>query len=304
MKERIVIRNVSKNIRGKAIIKNITLSIEPGEIYGLLGPNGAGKTTTIRMMTGLMKPTGGSITINGFDLSNDFEKAISGVGAVVENPEMYEYLSGYDNLLHYQRMSPGVSKAQIQKVTERVGMEKRIHEKTGTYSLGMRQRLGLAQALLHEPDVLILDEPTNGLDPAGIREIRSYLKKLAHEDGISIIVSSHLLSEMEKMCDRIAVIQDGEIITVSDVASFVEGKEQFVTVTVTDQSKAADVIRKQLQKEVEITDLGIRLACSREEIPNVVSVLVNQGIGIYEVKGAANLTLEEQFLELTGGRSV
>lgn len=166
MKERIVIRNVSKNIRGKAIIKDINLSIEPGEIYGLLGPNGAGKTTTIRMMTGLMKPTGGSIMINGFDLNKDFEKAISSVGAVVENPEMYDYLSGYDNLLHYQRMSPGVTKSQIQKVTERVGMEKRIHEKTGTYSLGMRQRLGLAQALLHEPDVLILDEPTNGLDPA------------------------------------------------------------------------------------------------------------------------------------------
>lgn len=130
------------------------------------------------------------------------------------------------------------------------------------------------------------------------------MKKLAHEDGISIIVSSHLLSEMEKMCDRIAVIQDGEIITVSDVTSFIEGKEQIVTIAVTDQKKAMDVIRENLQKEAESMETGIRMACPREEIPNVVAVLVEQDIGIYEVKGAANVTLEEQFLELTGGRSV
>src|SRR5690606_37921093 len=159
--------------------------------------------------------------INGFSIEKDFEKAIRSVGAIVENPEMYKCLSGYQNLRHYARMIPGISKERIEEVIELVGLRNRIHEKVKRYSLGMRQRLGVAQALLHKPEVLILDEPTNGLDPAGIRELRDYLRKLTKEDGISVIVSSHLLSEMELMCDRVAIIQQGKLVDVRLIGDYV-----------------------------------------------------------------------------------
>ena len=304
MENRIVIEQLSKSISKTKIIKGIDLAIRPGEVYGLLGPNGAGKTTTIRMIVGLMKPTSGRVLINGYDLNRDFEKAISRVGAVVENPEMYDYLSGYDNLLHYQRMMPGVKKSRIHEVAELVGMTARLKEKTGTYSLGMRQRLGLAQALLHEPDVLILDEPTNGLDPAGIREIRSYLRSLAHEEGISIIVSSHLLSEMEKMCDRIAVIKQGEIIAVSDVKSFIQQKEDRIILRAKPIQDARKVIRAYLNSEAEQDGEELDLNCSEEQIPGLIKELITAGVQVYEVRHAAPVTLEEQFLQVTGGESL
>src|SRR5690606_5369446 len=206
------IKNLSKTIGKKKIIKNLSLDLHKGEITGFLGPNGAGKTTTIRMMVGLMRPTEGEVWIDGQSVQADFEGSIQKVGVIVENPEMYKYMSGYKNLLHFSRMHKGVSKERIDEVVKQVGMQNRINEKVASYSLGMRQRLGLAQALLHDPKFLILDEPTNGLDPAGIREFRIYLQKIAKENGVAIFVSSHLLSEIELLCDRIAIIQNGELI--------------------------------------------------------------------------------------------
>src|SRR5690606_36103405 len=183
-----------------------------GEVFGLLGPNGAGKTTSIRMMVGLMKLSEGQIRICGKNVQTHFEEAMLNVGAIVENPEMYKYMSGYDNLIHYARMMSNITKQRINEVIGLVGLEARIHDKVKTYSLGMRQRLGVAQALLHKPKLLILDEPTNGLDPAGIRELRDYLRQLAKDEQIAVIVSSHLLSEMELMCDRVAIIQNGKLL--------------------------------------------------------------------------------------------
>ena len=153
----------------------------------------------------------------------NFEKAVRQVGAIVENPEMYKFLSGYENLVHFARMSKGIKKEKIDEAVQLVGLTDRIHDKVKTYSLGMRQRLGLAQSLLHDPKVLILDEPTNGLDPAGIREIRDHLRMLAREKDMAVIVSSHLLSEMEMMCDRIGIIQKGKLIDVQLVEDFVHG---------------------------------------------------------------------------------
>ena len=210
------LKNLSKTIGKKKIIDNLNLSLYPGQITGFLGPNGAGKTTTIRMMVGLMRPSEGDVLIEGKSLKDNFEGSISKVGVIVENPEMYKFMSGYKNLLHFARMHDGVTKARIDEVIAQVGMQKRIHEKVSTYSLGMRQRLGLAQALLHRPKFLILDEPTNGLDPAGIREFRMYLRKIADEEGVSVFVSSHMLSEIELMCDRIAIIQNGKLIDVEE----------------------------------------------------------------------------------------
>ena len=170
------------------------------------------------MMVGLMTPTSGDVLIEGKSLTQDFEGGISKVGVIVENPEMYKYMTGYKNLVHFSRMHAGVTKERIDEVIAQVGMQNRIHEKVGSYSLGMRQRLGLAQALLHSPKFLILDEPTNGLDPAGIREFRMYLRNIAEKEGVSIFVSSHMLSEIELMCDRIAVIQNGKLIDIQDMS--------------------------------------------------------------------------------------
>lgn len=162
------IKNLSKTIGKKTIIDDISFDVYPGEVYGFLGPNGAGKTTTIRMIVGLISITKGEILINGISIEKDFEKAISYVGGIVENPEMYKFLTGYQNLIHYARMQ-NVKKERLDAVIQLAGLENRIHDKVKTYSLGMRQRLGVAQALLHSPKLLILDEPTNGLDPAGIK---------------------------------------------------------------------------------------------------------------------------------------
>lgn len=183
MKSVLTLDNVKKKIKGKTIINGLSFSVKEGEVFGFLGPNGAGKTTTIRMIVGLMGITEGDIFVSGKSVKKDFEGAIKNIGAIVENPEMYKFLSGYQNLLQYARMHNGITKQKISEVVELVGSTERINDKVKTYSLGMRQRLGLAQCLLHDPKLLILDEPTNGLDPAGIREIRDHLRMLARKKG-------------------------------------------------------------------------------------------------------------------------
>lgn len=202
MKNILEIKNVSKKIGKKQILKDITLEVKQGEIFGFVGPNGAGKTTLIKTMLGLYKQDSGSITINGFNIKTEFEKAMENIGAIIENPEMYDYLSGKDNLKIY-KMIGNVSDEALEEIIKTVKLENRINNKVKTYSLGMRQRLGLAQALISNPKLLILDEPTNGLDPIGIKELRELLKKISKEKNISVFVSSHILSEIELMCDRI-----------------------------------------------------------------------------------------------------
>ena len=301
MKPVIEIKQVYKDIGKNNIIKNVSLSMYPGEIFGLLGPNGAGKTTTIRMIVGLMKPTKGDIYISEKNLATHFEEAIRNIGAVVENPEMYSYMSGYDNLKHFQRMVQGVTNDRLQEVIKLVGLQDRIHEKVGTYSLGMRQRLGLAQALLHKPKVLILDEPTNGLDPAGIREIRDYLRNLAVKDKICIIVSSHLLAEIEKMCDRIAIIKKGEIISVETVKDFVQYKTNEWFMEVSPIEKAEEVLKASFDTAVTLFENGFIIHAEKETLPEIIRELVNEKISVYEVKSAKQNTLEDQFLTITGG---
>lgn len=208
---------VSKIISSKAIVDDLTLEVPAGQVFGFLGPNGAGKTTTIRMMVGLISISKGDIHICGDSINTDFEKAVSHVGAIVENPEMYKFLTGYQNLQHFARMSPGVTQERVDEAIRLVGLGNRIHDKVKTYSLGMRQRLGVAQAILHRPKLLVLDEPTNGLDPQGIRELRDYLRQLTRTEGITVFVSSHLLSEMELMCDRVAIIQSGRLVDIKQL---------------------------------------------------------------------------------------
>ncbi|HLO13024.1 MAG TPA: ABC transporter ATP-binding protein, partial [Pseudoneobacillus sp.] len=208
------VRGLRKAIGNKEIIKGIDFDLKKGEVFGFLGPNGAGKTTTIRMLVGLIKPTSGRIEICGYNVQSQFTKAMSYLGCIVENPELYSYLSGWENLQHFARMLPKMKEEQLLEVVKLVRLEERIHDQVKTYSLGMRQRLGIAQALLGRPKVLILDEPTNGLDPMGIREMRSFIRFLAETEGLTVLVSSHLLSEIQLMCDRVAIISKGKIIKV------------------------------------------------------------------------------------------
>ena len=222
------VKDLRKSIGRKEIIKGLNFELREGEVFGFLGPNGAGKTTTIRMLTGLIKPTAGAISICGFDVRKEFTKAMQYLGCIVENPELYPFLSGWDNLVHFANMLPSVTEKEIREIAAFVGLDKRIHDKVKTYSLGMRQRLGIAQALLNRPKVLILDEPTNGLDPAGIREMREFIRNLAEKEGLSVLVSSHLLSEIQLLCDRVAIMLDGEIIQIDSVENLLTKQERLV----------------------------------------------------------------------------
>ncbi|MEX3745600.1 ABC transporter ATP-binding protein [Lysinibacillus xylanilyticus] len=293
------LQNLSKTIRGKQLIQQLNIDLYPGQITGFLGPNGAGKTTTIRMMTGLMHPTEGTVIIDGLSLQENYEEAISKVGVIVENPEMYKFMTGYKNLLHFARMHKNVTKERIEEVVRQVGLEKRIHEKVSTYSLGMRQRLGLAQALLHRPKFLILDEPTNGLDPAGIREFRMYLRKIAAEDGVSVFVSSHLLSEIELMCDRVAVIQNGKLIDIRDIN--IETSSFYYI-----EAAPKDDVAIHLQKSdynFTVENNGFVVEIKKEDIPKLITQLVNAEIQLFAVQPHQK-TLEDQFLEMTGGGQI
>ena len=209
--ELLKIQGLTKIIKKRKILDNISLTVNSGEIVGFLGPNGAGKTTTIKLIMGLFHITEGEIKICGHDSVTDFEAAMANVGGIIENPDLYKRMTGRENLEYFASMHENVDKKNIDDIVKLVKMSERIDDKVKTYSLGMCQRVGIAQALLHNPRLLVLDEPTNGLDPIGIKELRDLLKLLAKEAGVGVFISSHLLSEMELMCDRIYIIDEGVI---------------------------------------------------------------------------------------------
>ncbi|AIQ50915.1 ABC transporter ATP-binding protein [Paenibacillus sp. FSL R7-0331] len=291
---------VSKKIGSKTLVSDLTLDIPPGQIFGFLGPNGAGKTTTIRMMVGLISISQGDILICGRSIKDHFEEAVANIGAIVENPEMYKFLSGYQNLRQYARMVPGVTKQRIDEVVELVGLGQRINDKVKTYSLGMRQRLGVAQALLHRPKLLILDEPTNGLDPQGIRELRDYLRRLCQTEGTTVFVSSHLLSEMELMCDSVAIIQNGRLIDVKQLKAVGDAVLP-VTETLFEVNDPEGALT--LLGQGVIKNGGVTVEVGREEIAELNAVLVAAGFKVYSIR-ALSRSLEDQFLEITGGEGI
>jgi len=299
---------VTKKIGGKTIIDGLSFDVRRGEVFGLLGPNGAGKTTAIRMMVGLMSITEGRILIDGLNVRTQFEEAMKRVGAIVENPEFYKFLSGYRNLLHFSRMIPGITEARIREIVQLVGLQNRIGDKVKTYSLGMRQRLGVAQAILHRPGLLILDEPTNGLDPAGIRELRDYLRRLAEAEGIAVLVSSHLLSEMELMCDRVAIIQNGKLM---DIRSLREpsGSEpsaaRMVMFEVDRAGEAAERLRAWTggAAAIQAEEGRVTVMLAHEQIPDMVARLAGEGFKLYGVSKLEK-SLEDQFLEVTRGGQI
>lgn len=218
-------RKLTKSFQGKMIIDHLDLKINKGDVYGFLGRNGQGKTTTIRMLTGLIFPDSGEVEINGLHMKKDFKQAISQIGAIVENPTFYDYLSGYENLLLMVHLIPGIGKEKITEVLEIVGLTKRAKDKVSTYSLGMKQRLGIANALLNDPQLIILDEPTNGLDPQGMIEIKEMILQLSSEKGITFFISSHLLHEIGQICNRVGILNDGRLLAEGDVSELIDNNE-------------------------------------------------------------------------------
>ena len=243
--------------------------------------------------------------INGIDVKKNFEKAMANVGGIVENPEMYKYLTGMENLKQYARMRKGVTQERINEVVELVKLSNRINDKVSKYSLGIRQRLGVAQALLHRPKVLILDEPTNGLDPAGIKELRDILKETAHKENISVIVSSHLMSEMELMCDRVGIIANGKMIGVHSLEEMISASNSKVSefmIRVDNKAAAFNMIDIAEDKKKIVEDMievSLPTENADEEISRINYMLIKNGIKLYTVSQKENKKLEDVFIELT-----
>ncbi|MED4130581.1 MULTISPECIES: ABC transporter ATP-binding protein [Shouchella] len=297
------LQSVSKTIRGKQIVQDVSFTVNAGEVFGFLGPNGAGKTTTIRMMVGLSALTSGDLFISGYSIQSSYSEAIKHVGVIIENPEMYNHLTARKNMIHFARMNGAIDYDRINELIELVGLTNVIDKKVKTFSLGMKQRLGIAQALIHRPKLLILDEPTNGLDPEGIRLIRTYLRKLAKEEGLAVLVSSHLMSEMELMCDRFAIIQEGKMVHEEILVGNEEKKQSSFEVRVQeDQLDSALAIAKNFDHQAVIQESKLSLLLDDNEVSQFIRQLSGE-VNVKEVIQSKE-SLEDRFLHLTNKEGV
>ena len=291
--------NLTKVFKNRVAVDNVSFEIIKGEIFGLIGPNGAGKTTIIRMLTGLAEPTSGEIYIDGISLKKHFEKAIAKLGGIIETPELYSYMTGMENLKFFASLYPNITKEKIDDIVKLVGMEKRIYDKVRTYSLGMKQRIGIAQALLHDPKLLILDEPTNGLDPNGIKDMRKFLIGLARKKNISILVSSHILSEMEQLCDTVAIIDGGKILEVKTLEQIKRGLQdtQKLCVKCDYPNYAGKLVILKYHIPVTLAGKTIMFNMDDNRIPEVTAMLMKEGIQIFGVNTITK-SLEDVFTEI------
>ena len=287
------VKNINKFFGKKQILKDISFDIEEGEILGFVGPNGSGKTTTIKIILGLQKASSGEVYINGDNIKENFENAIRKVGAIVESPDMYMYLSGLDNLKLVSNYY-NISHDKIDSIVEFVGLKDRIKDTVSKYSLGMRQRLGIAQAILNKPNLLIVDEPTNGLDPSGIIEFRKMLKELAKKEKMSIFISSHNLAEIENICDKVLLINEGEIVSL-DVLHEKNDKDKY-------KLELNSTKKLENKENIEIIDENfINYYGEKEDISKFIEFLVSKKIKIYSVVKDKE-SLEDIFIKKTGGK--
>lgn len=294
------IKNVSKYFGKTKVVDNVSFDVKKGEILGFLGPNGAGKTTTIKMILGMLSIDEGSISINGFDVKKNFEKAMENIGGIVENPDLYGYMSAVDNLKLYAKIRK-VNYSEVYKALELVNLTKSMNVKVSKYSLGMKQRAGLALSLLHSPKILILDEPTNGLDPVGIKDLRDILKKLTKEQGMSVLVSSHILSEMELMCDRVVMINNGKFVKEQNLNEEQDVQNLDVEYEIkVKQTEDAINILKEHAKEVKTEEDKIFIKINKDEISELIKTLVMKNIDILSVFEVEK-TLENIFFDVTKG---
>ena len=300
MKTILKCENLCKTFGKKTILKNVSLEVNEGDILGFIGPNGAGKTTTIKLILGLQSITSGKVSINGYDIEKDFTNAIKKVGAIVENPDMYMYLSGCQNLKLVANLYKNISDSRIEEVVKLVKLENRIKDKVSKYSLGMRQRLGIAQAILHKPNLLILDEPTNGLDPEGIKEMRELLVDLANKEKMAILISSHNLAELDNFCNKVSIIKNGKIIETSEISKIKKEASKELKIFEVDRVNIAEEVLGEIEK---INENKFRINIEKQEIPEIVEKLVKNNVKIYGVKEEEK-TLEEAFFEKTGGNVI
>lgn len=296
--------NLTKRFRNKVVVDNLNISINEGDVFGFLGPNGAGKTTTIRMLVGLITPTSGQAKILGKDVKTQFVEAINKVGAIVENPELYPFFTGRQNLIHFAKLSGAVDKKRIEEVIKLVKLENRIDTKVRTYSLGMKQRLGLAQALLNRPKILILDEPTNGLDPQGMKEVREIISNLSRQEKITIFISSHLLNEIEQLCNRVAIVSNGKLIVQGKVEELLSKDYQEALIEVDDVQKAKNILTPlSFIQDIFLGENSIRVRFIGDNVGQINKYLVLGDVEVkYVYKQSRNL--EEYFLDLTGGDQI
>lgn len=293
--------DLHKKFGKKEILKGISLEANEGDILGFIGPNGAGKTTTIKLILGLQSITSGSVKINGYDIQKDFTNAIKKVGTIVENPDLYMYMSGYENLKMISNLYTGVTKERIDEVIKLVGLENRIKDKVSKYSLGMRQRLGIAQAILHKPNLLVLDEPTNGLDPEGIKQIKDLIVKLAKEENMAVLISSHNLLELESFCTKVTIIKNGEIVETSTIEEAKKvNKDSIYHLVVDKTTEVSNILENKVER---IDDENIQVYAKKEEIPEIIEKLITSGVKIYSVY-PEEMSLEDAFLKKTGGNVI
>lgn len=299
----LAVSNLSKTIKKSPIIKDVSFELNRGEILGLLGPNGSGKTTILKMLVGLIKPNKGTIFIEDFSIMKDFEKAIKHVGAMIENPVMYDFLSGYDNLIHFFRMTDRFSYKRIDEVIRLLKMQDYVADKVFTYSLGMRQRLGLAQAILHRPSILLLDEPTNGLDPEGIKSLRETLRNLANEENVSIIISSHILAEIELICDSVLVMNDGVCIERGLLSELESGAGQKHTYSfkVLNTGNVKTILQNKYQENpIQYHTNGFTIELEIQDVAELNKLLVEADVDVIGIERIGS-PLEELFLEKMRG---
>ncbi len=298
------IQNLSKTYgRGRKAVealKDLNLEIEAGQVYGFLGPNGAGKTTTIRVLMDLIRPTQGSVHL--FERNPRRQPEIlKRVGAIVETPAFYDHLSGRDNLVVLADTANDRQPGRIEVLLEQVGLSEKANRRTGTYSTGMKQRLALAAALLNDPDLLILDEPTSGLDPAGITEMRQFIRRLVDDDGKTVFLSSHILHEVEQVCDRVAIIHEGECVGDGRVSELLAEDSGTIRLQVRPLDQAAAVLSGSWDVEVEGDWLSVK---ARPDIaPTIIDLLVSLEIGVFQVI-AKHQSLEEFFMKVTESGAV
>ena len=291
------VNNVYKSLGKRQVIKDVSFSIEEGEIFGFLGPNGAGKTTTIKMIVGLIGIDKGTISIDGSDISKNGIKARAKLGAVVENPEMYNYLSGMANLKMIAEIRK-IPKKDILDMVELVDLSERIDDKVGKYSLGMKQRLGLACALLGKPKLLILDEPTNGLDPSGIIDFRNIVRKAVSELKTSVFISSHILSEVQQLCTRIAFINHGEIKSMESLKGNMDGNFDKINIVVSSSNSISDLLQSfGSVRKVQQNNGEYFVVADKGSTPKIIKQLVEKNIDIQEVYQRQN-NLEQRYMEL------
>ncbi|MBR4406793.1 MAG: ABC transporter ATP-binding protein [Clostridia bacterium] len=293
--------NLTKQYGSRNAIDRINFSIKKGEIFGFVGANGAGKSTTMKIITGLAEATSGDVFIDGKRLSNNFEKCIAQVGSMIETPLFYPYLTGFQNLKYFAKLSGSYKRSRIIEIANLVGLTGRLHEKVQNYSLGMKQRLGIAQSLLHNPKLLILDEPTNGLDANGIREIKNFLVRLAKQKGVSIMISSHILAIMESLCDTICIIDKGKIVETKTIDEIKKSCNRFGThfIRTSKPNFAGMIIQDKFNTKARIAGDKVLFETTEKQLPNIIVELTHNKIPIYSVS-EINYSLEDIYLDVIG----